>query len=250
MEPNKWQGISQLAVAIGIVLTAVGGYGVYHYGKIIQIQNDKEQKESQQASEQRIIESVYDSMRQITSSASPDKVDPTDRGLPGFAFQGVFTVHNQTEKRDKFLMDMGDALNRNRVSLYLDINNNLTYRIIDDEGISHVISVPQGINSFQPEAKYLFTIDYGLSAEYSFMRLFINDREVGRQEIQGWLKLIFRGPTDPEISKTMLLGCDISKHNFAKFTVAFSAIYKGPMAKQDYKKMFEIWASTMDKLSR
>ena len=81
------------------------------------------------------------------------------------------------------------------------------------------------------------------------MRLFINDKEVGRHEIQGPLKLIFRGPTDPDISKTMLIGCDISKKNFSKFTVAFTAVYKGPMAQNDYKNMFEIWASTMGQIN-
>jgi len=248
MDTNTWLSISQATIAIGIFLTAIGGYGAYHFGKIIAAKEAEEQMESQLASEQRIISSLSDSLKQIKSSASPEQVDRADRGLPGLAFQAVFTIHTQTEKRNKYLMDMGDALNRNRVSLYLDANNNLIYRIIDDEGTSHMIRVSQGINTFQPEAKYLFTIDYGLSSDYSFMRLFINDKEVGRHEIQGWLKLIFRGPTDPDISKTMLLGCDISKHNFAKFTVAFSAIYKEPMAKQDYKQMFEIWASTMDKL--
>jgi hypothetical protein len=248
MDTNTWLSISQVAIAIGIFLTAIGTYGAYHFGKKIDSKKAEEQKESQLASEQRIISSLSDSLKQIKSSASSEQVDRADRGLPGLAFQAVFTIHTQTEKRDKYLMDMGDALNRNRVSLYLDENNDLIYRIIDDIGTPHIIRVSQGINTFQPEAKYLFTIDYGLSPNYSFMRLFINDREVGRHEIQGWLKLVFRGPTDPDISKTMLIGCDISKHNFAKFTVAFSAIYKGPMAKQDYKKMFEIWASTMDKI--
>jgi len=248
MDTNSWLTLSQAVIAFGIILTALGGYGAYHFKKKIDLKKDTEQKESQLASEQRIIASISDSLKQISSSASPDQVDKADRGLPGLAFQAVFTIHTQTEKRDKYLMDMGDALDRNRVSLYLDENNDLIYRIIDDLGSPHIIRISQGINTFQPEAKYLFTIDYGLSPDYSFMRMFINDKEVGRYEIQGWLKLVFRGPSDPDISKTMLIGCDISKHNFSKFTVAFSAIYKGPMAKQDYKKMFEIWANYEQKI--
>ena len=218
MDTNSWLTLSQAVIAFGIILTALGGYGAYHFKKKIDLKKDTEQKESQLASEQRIIASISDSLKQISSSASPDQVDKADRGLPGLAFQAVFTIHTQTEKRDKYLMDMGDALDRNRVSLYLDENNDLIYRIIDDLGTPHIIRISQGINTFQPEAKYLFTIDYGLSPDYSFMRMFINDKEVGRYEIQGWLKLVFRGPSDPDISKTMLIGCDISKHNFSKFT--------------------------------
>lgn len=249
MDTNTWLNLSQATIVVGILLTALGGYGAYHFGKKNDSKKAEEQKESQLASEQRIISSLTDTLKQIQSTASPAQVDKADRGLPGRAFQAVFTIHTQTEKREKYLMDVGDALNRNRVSLFLDENNHLVYRIIDDEETSHVVRVRPGIDTFQPEAKYLFTFDYGISADYSFMRLFINDKEVGRHEIQGWLKLIFRGPTDPDISKTMLIGCDISKNNFSKFTVAFTAVYKGPMAKNDYKSMFEIWASTMGQIN-
>ena len=44
MNNQSWQTLSQLGTAIGIILTAVGGYGSYHYGKCVEEELKKPQR--------------------------------------------------------------------------------------------------------------------------------------------------------------------------------------------------------------
>jgi hypothetical protein len=234
MDASTGQTISQVALALGIMITAVAGYGAFHYGKINEHEQAKMDQEAQQAERKKSNDELIEAIRKIVSSASPAQQDPADHGLPGFSLTALFTFHYQNHKRDKYIFDMGDALDRNRVSLHLDVKGNLIYRIIDGDRVSHIVMISPSLMTFQMETKYLVSCDYGLSPTYSFMRLFINGKEVGRMEKRDLLKLAFKGPGT---TKPLIMMADMNGQNNSKLTVGFFTVSRAAFAKQDYEKM-------------
>lgn len=117
--------------------------------------------------------------------------------------------------------------------MYLDTDNNLVYRIIDHEGESHIIKVPEKIHTFRAESVYYLLLEYGFSETYSFMRLFINDKEVARNQMDYKLNLPLEVKPDE-----MVIAADIKKTNFGKFTLSFLSILKGTLTREQRESLF------------
>jgi len=142
------------------------------------------------------------------------KTVPPDKSFPGYAIGFIMKPGQIDQQRRKFLIDIGEESDLNRISVYLDRSNNLVYRIFDQEGESHLIKIPKRIHTFQLESYYHFYFDYGVTGDYSFMRMYINNKEMG--------KIIFEEKLNmPEkVNKENLtIGADIFGQNTSKFTI-------------------------------
>ena len=138
-------------------------------------------------------------INEITSLKGHDT--PPDKSFPGFAIIFITMVEKIDDQRRKFIVDVGQESDRNRVSVYLDRKDNLVYRIFDDEGEPHLIKIPKRIHTFQLGTFYHFYCDYGNTSKYSYMRLFINNEELG--------KILFKEKLNlPEKVDHRRLGCD------------------------------------------
>ena len=120
-------------------------------GKISE-RKKQESAESQKIFENRVIENLNSNLQ-----------DKADKKLPGFGISTILTIHSLNEKRRKFIFDFGKMEEKDRVSLYLDTDNNFVYRIIDREAESHIIKVPQKIHTFRAESVYYLLLEYGYS---------------------------------------------------------------------------------------
>lgn len=97
----------------------------------------------------------------------------------GRTIMGVFEIEPNFRNRNGFLFDLGKDDNRNRVSIYMNEALELVYRVIDNEKTIYSIKVPFSVGKFQVGKPYLIYVDYGTSDNYSFMRLFLNNKEMG-----------------------------------------------------------------------
>ena len=68
--------------------------------------------------------------------------------FPGFTITALLKIQELKEERRKYIFDIGIDPRRNRISLYLDFDNNLVYSIIDNAGVPHTIKIPQKISYF------------------------------------------------------------------------------------------------------
>jgi hypothetical protein len=159
-------------------------------------------------------------------------VDRADKESPGFGISAILTIGNQEEKRKKFILDAGHE-NRDRVSLFLDAENNLIYRVIDHEGDAHIIKVPQQLHTFREGVTCYILLELGASQTYSVMRIFINDREVGRSEMDAYLNYV----VDKD-SKPMIVGADINHQNNGKFTLSTLMSLRGTLTKKQREDLF------------
>ena len=166
-----------------------------------------------------------------------DKIaqNPEEYVHDGGGFYLILEVGEVNEPRRKFIVDFGTNPERNRVSLYSDIDNNLVYRILDAEGEAHSVKVPPNFHSFKKGARYFIYCDYGYSKKFSFMRMFIDDRQVGMSSSNNLIN--FPHKIDPN---TGIIGTDMEKKYFGKFTIGFWAVMAAPLPKNKIDKLREI----------
>lgn len=79
MNPSTLQTLSQIIIAVGVALTALGGFGSYYYGKIKETRKDEQaQEEIDDAKRER--KEIYDLLEPFTEIANqkfPDETDST-----------------------------------------------------------------------------------------------------------------------------------------------------------------------------
>jgi hypothetical protein len=129
----------------------------------------------------------------------------------GFGLYFVISVNSINQDRRKFIFDGGDA-SKNRISLYLDKADNLVYRILDNESEPHLLKIPQRLTTFKAGSTMVVFLDYGYKEDKSFMRILVNDRELGEK--------VFRYPINLPKSlnfKKFRIGCDFSGENCSDF---------------------------------
>jgi hypothetical protein len=145
--------------------------------------------------------------------------DPVLKVKNGFSVSGILTIKSDTSHRRKFIFDTGESLYKNRISLYLDPGDNLILRLIDNNG--ETFSVTRKINfiTFKINARYFIYCDVGTSENYSFMRIFLDDREVARQNFNSSINI-----KSEEDFKGISLGSDIEGENNGNFEMSFLSI--------------------------
>lgn len=101
----------------------------------------------------------------------------------GFSFYIALTTNQIDDNRRKFIFDYGEKENKNRVSLYFDIHNNLIFRLINEHGETNSCIVPNTSYTFHEGVPFFIYCEAGSSSDYSYMRIRINDREISRNHV-------------------------------------------------------------------
>lgn len=122
--------------------------------------------------------------------------DPYNVTKNGFSFYLILEYSEVTDFRRKFLFDLGESEQFNRVSLYFDIDNNIIFRIIDKNGESFICKAPRLAYVFNPNSPFIIYADCGTSQGYSFMRLLINGQEVFRNSSNSEIEFLGKAFTD------------------------------------------------------
>lgn len=180
---------------------------------------DKQEKDRENEAFIQRIESLKSTIDQFNN-------DPTEKVNSGLGFSGVVRIGESPDNRRKFILD-GGGLNENRVSLYLDFDNNLIFRVIDKNGETYSVKAQQNFITFKKGAYYFFYCDVGYSDNYSFIRLYLDDREIAKQEFSNKIDMSSYSQKD----STVRFGSDIEGKNNGKFTVSFFSI-SAPMSRK------------------
>ena len=117
---------------------------------------------------------------------------------PGFAIVLVIEFLPQPQFRRKYIMDLGETEYKNRISLYLDPNNILTYELIDSVGSIVNTKIPS--SEYEFDKFMILYCEYGISFQFSYFRIFINGRLIAQN------KYIFkiRLPQNITVSTTLM----------------------------------------------
>lgn len=96
-------------------------------------------------------------------------------------FIGEFEDRNNDERQ--FLFDIGESDLNNRFSLYLDKRQNLVFRIIDGIGETHSYIINKKDYLFYEKIPFLVYIELGVTNNYSFVRLYLNNKLINNSFI-------------------------------------------------------------------
>ena len=91
---------------------------------------------------------------------------------PGFGIVLIIKFLPQSQFRRKYIMDLGETIDKNRISLYLDPNDILTYELIDSVGSIYNTKIPN--SEYQFNKFMILYCEYGFSSNFSYFRIFVN----------------------------------------------------------------------------
>jgi hypothetical protein len=158
--------------------------------------------------------------------------------LPGFTMFLALELDPQPLGRRKYFFDLAESDNKNRISLFLDPENRLVFELIDKYGEYYSLRILQ--YEYQLYQPTIFCCEYGMSDEYSFIRLFVDGRFIDQHKYKFKIDL----PID--IAKTMSLWSDINGENGVSMELLGQMIYSGTMGKKKRDMQFKDWSKMMN----
>jgi hypothetical protein len=157
--------------------------------------------------------------------------DTSNYKYPGFSSHLVIKLFKQNIQRSKYIFDMGESIYKNRVSLYLDHSDKLTFRIIDVWGEQHLIKIPEGKSGFAFDDFMYLNCEYGVSELFSFIKIFIDGNLIERNKYK------FKIPIPEDIKGSTTLAADFNGTNNCKMEIAEWIVYKGTLDYSSRKQM-------------
>jgi hypothetical protein len=131
-----------------------------------------ERDEAQRKKDKEDFMSEVRSLKIVIDSLS---VDPAERVSEGYGISGILMANEVLDNKRKFIYDVGETLDKNRASIYVDADNNMVFRIIDDNGETYSVKATPNFLTYKKNAFYFLYCDIGYSKDYSFMRIYLDD---------------------------------------------------------------------------
>lgn len=133
--------------------------------------------------DERTINGDYVEGNKITNNYSTENDDPAEIVDKGFSFYMVLAGREIHQRRNKYLLDYGESVNGNRLSLYYDHNNNLVFSLTDQYGRVKTCDIPASAYEYHENVPFFLYCDCGISPTYSFMRIRVNSiNSIGKYE--------------------------------------------------------------------
>lgn len=215
----KW-GVPILA----LIVTSIIEYKIFREENKLAIQQNTENSKRSEKDKNEILTAIN------------EQNDPAETVKEGLSFYMIISIKEIKESRQKYILDFGQDLMNDRVSVYLDNSNNLVFRIIDSGGENFTLLVPSTSYTFEPDKKFMLYCDCGISHNMSYLRMRLNDKIVGETRFQtkiGLLKNTFNE------SMKMNLGSDISNQNNGGFSISELIIWQRPLRSNDISMIWE-----------
>jgi len=201
---EKWKLLSRLAYIgfwIGIIALALSCYLLF-------FNNSLTKEDLRDIPSKTDLEIQYQNLRRDLFSLLNDSSDITfkqDSAYPGFSFQLMIKYVDFSPKKRKYIFDCGE-LNKNRISLFFDLQNNLLFELLDSYGIIHNISINH--KSLDFDRVQLFNFEYGEMKHSHFLRIYSNKERLGYIE--------FHSSVNINIDN-LIIGSDLSKKYSTEF---------------------------------
>lgn len=141
--------------------------------------------------------------------------------FPGASIAMVLSINQQQEKRRKYVFDLAENANSNRISLFLDASNIMVFELVDGFGEKYNVKIAP--NNFHFNKYFFLYCEYGYTEELSFLRVFIEDK------ILEQTKFKFKIDLPTELQKSLTIMSDLNGENTADINVAFYSIMKGTL---------------------
>ncbi|NOU45460.1 MAG: DUF4263 domain-containing protein [Bacteroidales bacterium] len=127
----------------------------------------------------------------------------------------IFRLRNS----QNFIFDLGNDLTRNRISAYIDKNDYLTYRIIDNNGDKQYLRIKEKSFGFEYGQPCYICFDFGIGSDNSLINLEINGKYF-KDIVLDSMDFDFSFIIDQENKDgylNMTLGSDISSNELSNF---------------------------------
>jgi hypothetical protein len=136
----------------------------------------------------------------------------SDLRFDGYSANMIIRLVKPVDGRDNYLFDFGQNWEKNRISLYIDTEQNLCFRVIDEDSQPMVIKAKSALETFNFGNLCFLTCEYGTTNNFSFVRLFVNGTQVAEKHQDS--PIIFSIPLSEML---FVLGSDLSKENGGVF---------------------------------
>ena len=181
-----------------------------------------------------IIDNAKSESQKILSAIDA-KNDPGENVTKGFSFYMVLSPNNMLPKGRKYILDYGESEDRNRLSVYFDADNNIIYRLINEIGEIQTCKISYGQYTIQPQELFFIYCSCGVSENFSFMRIKINDSPLWGTHSPFREKYIdesfFDGANKKPFGKydNGAIGADINGDNSANFALVEWVFFNSPL---------------------
>jgi hypothetical protein len=154
--------------------------------------------------------------------------------LPGFSlhFEVRFRDYGVTQK--KYFLDIGSDTAKNRVSVYLDHNDDVRFEVFDNVCKKHTVEIDTSEAKILEEWVYL-VCEFGKAPDGFAMSIAVNGNEKDKRVKNTSIDLAVP-------LQNMMLGCDSNKQNFGRFDVAELLSYSRMLGFRDKYQLLRYFA--------
>lgn len=183
--------------------------------------NFSDQLEAKENKDQKRFEAIIEKFEMISN---PDTL--LNSIQKGKSFYTVLSLNQNPDYKRKYISDIIYDKSPGQISLYLDVDNNLVFRIVDLQGETYTLKIAQQVHGLIKEKPHFIYCDFGSSDDYSFMRMFINEKEVGRLNLSSYVDF----PNSNIVKKT--IGSDITGSYSSSFMLSEIVFFDKPFLKK------------------
>jgi hypothetical protein len=145
---------------------------------------------------------------------------------PGFSFNLCALIKKNPSKGKAFIFDRGNFLDKERLSCYLNQDNELCFRILDRAGENHTMVIKNDTNGFYFDRLLFITCEYGEKENRSFQRVIINGKEIERYTFSKNFQLADKIKVEGSTLGADLNGENCSNIYWAMYAMAFVTLTK------------------------
>lgn len=220
------QTFSQYVLLFGGIMTALSAFGSWWFGKEIT---------PTQASKKDVEEIFEKKLENFYQRLKPPDIEITQK-YPGFSMHMVVLFKEITEKRRKYIFDLGNT-KKERVSMYFAPSNEFTLAFIDSQGDPHALRVPSGPEGVPLKELIYFSCEIGVTENSTKLRVLVNGQQVGG------LDLPFKANPSDLDPKGAVLGANLKGELGASFDITEIVLYSTTVTTEETQKLLNYFKS-------
>lgn len=169
-----------IVVLIGLILVIVGVYQLFFRSK-----SDKTIEKTYQETisyKDELLE-----IKRLLSESNFDEISSAD--YPGITMVIVSDIRKNINPGDAYVLDVLSKGGKARLSVYQTRYNELCFAVTDSNGESEKLKIQQSSDGYHNNRIRLYAFDYREKDNSSFIRIIVNNKEVGKVTINRKLGL-------------------------------------------------------------
>lgn len=169
-----------IIILLGIILALVGFYHLF-------ITPKSEKTIEKTYLETKNIKQELLGLKNLLTDSSFNALNSAD--YPGVTMVIVADIRKNTKPGDAYILDILSKKGNERFSVYQSRYNELCFVVKDSNSEIEILKIQQSIDGFQNNRIKLYAFDYREKGNSSFIRIIVNNKEVGNLNINRKLDL-------------------------------------------------------------